>query len=195
MIDKVIIQGSFNQFNYLQTDEDFEILWDRINLQLYKDRKTIHFVLPVSILSISCLQNIINLTLGLRKLYSKDKQLVDLSFTHTDVPNFLNINLLPPKYLDMLEYTWSFMVSKLAQEETPYAGFTHLEISKLEYYINYMQTESKHTPSEQKALQQKFYKHVRDYDFTNNKNFCAIFPDMKDYFNLCKKLYDEQQVN
>jgi hypothetical protein len=195
MIDKIIIQGAFDQFNYLQTDLDFPTLWDKINLQLYKDRKEIHIVVPVSILSISCIQSIINLILGLRKLYSKDKQLIIFSFTKANVPDFLDIKLLPNQYIDMLEYTWSFMVSKMAQEDNPFAGFTSLEITDLEQYIDYMQSESQYSICEQQTLQYKFYQVINDYDFACNKNFCATFPYMIDYYNLCETIYNEQKIN
>lgn len=195
LMEKITFFGAFDQFNYLQTDQDFPTLWDKINLQLYRDRKAIHFVLPVTILSISCIQSTINLILGLRKLYSKDKQLLTFSFTKANVPDFLDIKLLPNQYIDMLEYTWSFMVSKIAQEDNPFAGFTSVEITDLEQYINHMQSESQYSIKEKQTLQCKFYQSVKDYDFACNKNFCATFPYMIDYYNLCETIYNEQKIN
>lgn len=187
----ITLQGTFEQFNYLRSPINFEKLWNNINLQLFNKEQKILFILPVSILSIGSLQTSINLIYGLRSIYCDNTQLVDFKFDILDVPEYLNIKLLPLKFIDMLEYTWSFMLKKMAQSDNPITGFSPNELKELEQIIEYMQDRTE-LDSEYCLKQQiKFFSTIQEYDLSHNKNFCSIFPDMIDYYQLCKRVYNE----
>lgn len=191
MIDKITLQGTFDQSNYLRNCSNFEDNWNKINLQLFNKQKEITFILPVSILSIGTLQTSINLIHGLRNIYCDKTQLVHIKFDIIDIPEYLNIKLLPLKFIDMLEYTWSFMLKKMAQSDNPITGFSPNELKELEQIIEYMQ-ERTELDSEYCLKQQiKFFSTIQEYDLSHNKNFCAIFPDMIEYYQLCKRVYNE----
>lgn len=191
MIDKIIVQGTFDQSNYLRNYSNFEDTWNKINLQLLNKQKEITFILPVSILSIGTLQTSINLIHGLRTIYCDKTQLVRIKFDIIDIPEYLNIKLLPLKFIDMLEYTWSFMLKKMAQSDNPITGFSPNELNELELIIEYMQDRTELTSDYCLSQQSKFFNIINDYDLANNKNFCAIFPDMIEYYELCKRVYNE----
>ena len=191
MIDKITLQGTFDQSNYLRNCSNFEDNWNKINLQLFNKQKEITFILPVSILSIGTLQTSINLIHGLRTIYCDKTQLVHIKFDIIDIPEYLNIKLLPLKFIDMLEYTWSFMLKKMAQSDDPITGFSPNELKELEQIIEYMQDRTELTSEYRLSQQSKFFKIINEYDLANNKNFCAIFPDMIDYYELCKRVYNE----
>lgn len=191
MIDKITLQGTFDQSNYLRNCSNFEDNWNKINLQLFNKQKEITFILPVSILSIGTLQTSINLIHGLRNIYCDKTQLVHIKFDIIDIPEYLNIKLLPLKFIDMLEYTWSFMLKKMAQSDNPITGFSPNELKELEQIIEYMQDRTE-LDSEYCLKQQiKFFSTIQEYDLSHNKNFCAIFPDMIEYYQLCKRVYNE----
>ena len=191
MIDKITLQGTFDQSNYLTNSGKFEDIWNKINLQLFKKQKAITFILPISILSIGTLQTNINLIHGLRNIYCDKTQLVHIKFDVIGVAEYLNIKLLPLKFIDMLEYTWSFMLKKMAQSDNPITGFSPNELKELEQIIEYMQ-ERTELDSEYCLKQQiKFFNTIQEYDLSNNKNFCSIFPDMIEYYELCKRVYNE----
>lgn len=191
MIDKITLQGTFEQTNYLCNTGNFEDIWNKINLQLYSDQQQISIILPVSILSIGSLQTIINLIHGLRSIYCTQAQLVHFKFDILDVPEYLNIKLLPLKFVDMLEYTWSFMLKKMAQSDNPLKGFTSDELTELEQIIEYMQERTGLQGKYCLEQQKKFFGIIKQYDQTYNKNFCAIFPDMIEYYDLCERVYYE----
>lgn len=191
MIDKIIVQGTFDQSHYLRNYSNFEDTWNKINLQLLNKQKEITFILPVSILSIGTLQTSINLIHGLRTIYCDKTQLVCIKFDIIDIPEYLNIKLLPLKFIDMLEYTWSFMLKKMANSDNPTKGFSSGELNELEQIIEYMQDRTE-LDSEYCLKQQiKFFSTIQEYDLSHNKNFCAIFPDMIEYYQLCKRVYNE----
>lgn len=187
----ITLQGTFEQFNYLRSPINFEKLWNNINLQLFNKEQKILFILPVSILSIVSLQTSINLIYGLRSIYCDNTQLVDFKFDILDVPEYLNIKLLPLKFIDMLEYTWSFMLKKMAQSDNPITGFSPNELKELEQIIEYMQERTELDPEYCLKQQIKFFSTIQEYDLSHNKNFCSIFPDMIEYYQLCKRVYNE----
>lgn len=181
------LQGTFEQFNYMFSTDNFEKLWDQINLDLYNKKDILNITLPLSIISISTIQTSINLINGLRNIYSKDKQWILFNFDIQNIEPFLDIKLLPIKYIDMLEYTWSFMLKKIDNENT-FQGFTPPELDNLQTVIDYMRTGSD-LPTDYVRQQRKlFYKNIIEYDQLNNKNFRAIFPDMIEFYEQCEKL-------
>jgi len=182
------LQGSFDQHNYMFQDENFETMWDQLNNNLYCKKADATFILPVSILSISNLQHSINLIYGLRSIYSLNHQNILFDFSLDNIPLHMDIRILPIEYIDMLEHAWSFMLKKIIVEKNTYNGFYHHELTKLEHIIDYMNT-GKDLDNDLLTKSRKyFYQIINEYDHANNKNFCAMFPDMINFYELCSKL-------
>jgi hypothetical protein len=182
------LQGSFDQHNYMFEDESFETLWDQLNYNLYCKKEDAKFKLPISILSISNIQHSINLIHGLRSIYSLNHQNILFEFSLDNIPSYLDIRILPIEYIDMLEHAWSFMLKKIIVEENTYNGFYAHELTSLEHIIDYMNTGKDLDSDFLLQNRRHFYQIINNYDHANNKNFCAIFPDMINFYELCSKL-------
>lgn len=187
-MNKIILHGTFHQHDYKFGQDHFVNLWEKLNLELCQTNSSYCIELPVSILTISTLQSSINLILGLRKIYCTNNQRVSLHFTTDNIESYYSIQLLPESYIEMLEYTWAFMLSKIQSEQDPFVGFSSSELDQLETIIEYMR-QGNRLPKDYINFQYKiFYSTTIDYDKENNTNFCQIFPDLVNFFNECEKL-------
>lgn len=185
---KIILYGSFEQHDYKLGKGDFVKLWDKLNYDLYQTNENYCFELPLSILTITSLQNSINLIFGLRKIYCKNFPRIKLHFTNNYLESYYNIQLLPESFTEMLDYTWSFMLTKINTECSSFIGFDPLELDQLENITEYMRQGillPKEYVQEQHRL---FYQNILKYDTDNNLNFCEIFPNLANFYKDCEKV-------
>lgn len=188
LMNNITFFGTFEQHNYISGKDIFVVLWDKLNFNLYKNDTDYLIEIPVSILTITTLQSSVNLVLGLRTIYSKNRQRINLHFTTDNIESYYNIQLLPESFVDLLEYTWAFMLSKMADESKPYAGFNSHELTQLELIIEYMKQGNNLSIDYLETQRKLFYQNILQIDKNQNSNFCEIFPYLLDFYKECKKI-------
>ena len=72
--------------------------------------------------------------------------------------------------------------------DNAYKGFFDFEIAKLRRFQEYIAAGP--NPQERlniKQVRKDFVSYVDEYDKRRNKNFCKTFPELEEFYNLCKQ--------
>lgn len=166
---------------------------------------TLAFIATINLFSITSLRDFIEKTvLRLRKLYNKDpvayetrkinqRVFLDTPILHS--PAWQSIQILPARYRDILRSDIEYFKSKLISEEEmmknkDYGRLRDFEIGKLERVLSWME-QGDNLP-EEKLLRDRadFYRFYTEHDRRRNTNFLATFPEMEDFWILCKDAHD-----
>jgi hypothetical protein len=121
----------FNDSSQNQFNPKFLKDWDNIHLYLTTQNGDLGITINIDENSIIELQSYMNLILGLRILYSKSTQRINLTINS----NLSNYNMAN---LEILEMVWAFMVKKLIMNENEFQGFYSKEIEQIEMLINHL---------------------------------------------------------
>jgi len=135
------------------------------------------FMSAFNILSLSTFKEFLQYILELKNTYNKDIG-IDISYVRN--PNFLDCNIsslaLVEKYLSPAV---DFMY------ENSY-GFKTSESAKLKRILVDTINEIKGDREYAMKNRSSFYEFVNEYDIRRNTNFLEYFPEMTDFYNLCK---------
>ena len=111
-------------------------------------------------------------------------------------PQHQTVQILPEsfqqKILDAANHMENLrMTNKKPEEEYHYyhTGFTDIEIDKVKRIVDWMKT-----PQDQKELNRKrknFYSFVNAHDKRRGTNFLETFPQLEEFYDLCKTLTNE----
>jgi len=184
----VSIDATFMQAEYIRHGLNFERFWDNVNRFLYEvpNRSSLTFIITMNNLNVEGLQNLLGCILGLRQIHSKTYQRVWFDTPILRKPEWQSLQLLPDSYIDRLETSWSFMITKMEQPETPFHGFKDYEVHRLQRVIDWMREGSKLDPEYVKMQKANFYKFFNEHDRRRGTNFILAFPEMVDFWKECK---------
>ena len=119
----------------------------------------------------------------IRKLISKT-ELKDDAYLHLDIPYLnnpphQNVKILTENFIKKVKNQIFYMT---------HLDFKKIEIDKLKRTATIM-IEGIKSPSEQNAINRKdFAIFVDEHDRRRGTNFLEVFPEMKDFYFLCKNL-------
>jgi len=103
-------------------------------------------------------------------------------------PAFLNIQILTPNFLHYFEDHINFIEQNLVDHtlsDNP-IGFQDYELSKIKRVYNLFKT-SIENPNKLLVTNRKdFVRFVDEHDKRRNTNFLKTFPEMEEFYNLCK---------
>ena len=101
-------------------------------------------------------------------------------------PNWLSVDICTK---DFLQYMWDaeyFMKENSIKNTSSLIGFADFEIEKFQRNIRYM--EDKIYGQNNYIIQRKnFISYIDQLDKRRNTNFLKIFPEYKEFYNLCKQ--------
>ena len=141
------------------------------------------------------LQDVLDLKLEYYSVEDRHRVGIDIPFLHW--PAHQAVQILTVDYLKLIEDQVSFMYQHMQQDHWPPSGggrgFYAHEINRMErtYYvldhrIKYMN--EIHSPQELELNRKNFIKFVDEHDRRRGTNFLKTFPEMANFYNLCKKL-------
>lgn len=121
------------------------------------------------------------------KLQYKNRFLIDIPLLIT--PEFLSPTILTEDYLKLTKDSSDFMYQNLEGPKNPYLGFYEFEAGKMSriYHI-FKRALEEYSEEYLTNLQKDFYLFFTEYDRRRETNFLNNFPEMKDYWELCKSL-------
>lgn len=172
---------------------------------------TVSFINTFNLLSIPKLKDFLKMILDLRSEFGyKNQQEFDIAPESThgiehkkykqekfqriffDIPilrfpNWLSVCNSTPELILTVEECLDFMKENQQQSDyhLTFEGFKPHEISKLQRNLDLIKSGF----SEQEVLlnRKQFYQFIQQYDFRRSTDFLKTFPEMKEYWNKCKK--------
>lgn len=152
-----------------------------------------------NLLSVSSFNDFLKDILALKLSYAKGdfRHRVGLDIPFLRWPHHLSVELLTDDYLKMIEDQVTFMYHNLQQDHWPPSGggqgFYAYEINRMErtYYVLDHRIKYLHQHhSEQKLItgRQDFAIFVDEHDRRRGTNFLKTFPEMENFYKLCKEL-------
>lgn len=157
---------------------------------LSNTQSPISLMITVNLLSVSSFKQLLVKILEWRSLYNSDdttkKQRIRFDTPHLKEPALFDLRILPKQdYLPYLEECLAFVEQNL--EDGNNRKFSRLEFEKIKRIVDYFRlSELDH----QKLItaRKNFYSWIQEHDRRNNKLFTSVFPEMTDFWKLCKEL-------
>lgn len=150
-------------------------------------------------LSVTSFQDFLKEILSLKLQYStkKDPNPISLDIPYLRWPAHLGVHILTPEFLNPIEDQVTFMYHNLQQDHWPPGGggkgFYSYEINRMErtYYVldhKIKFLNSIHSPDELRIDRKNFILFVDEHDKRRGTNFLETFPEMENFYKLCKEL-------
>lgn len=175
------------QAEYIRHGMNFDLLYKNICDYLENsDKHSLTFIITFNALSYTGFYNYIENILKLRKKFNKGRQLVWFDVPQLLDPQFLNPKLLP-HLITELEKTVDFMKYNPETRWNDFKGFSDFEISKVQRLIDWIKSD---TSFDRQSAMKNFYLFFNQHDERRGTDFLNTFPELKDFWNECKKLYE-----
>ena len=164
--------------------------WDRMmtNLDKILSRKDLQFnfgfIISTNILSIANFKDFITFT---EDIYHKYNRPVALKHNVVTFPEWHSPFLLTPDFADHVDYCVEYM--KFKEPSMPI--IEHDYYGRWDQYIIFLENLSKsikENTDDKIELRKKFFEWHSTYDERRNQNMYEVFPEYKEFFNLCRDL-------
>ena len=186
------IEAEGKMAEYIRDGLDSKLLWSRINEFLTKcEKPEVTIMAAFNALSISSYHKVIQKVYRLKKIYGSTKRYRDYSIildtSYIRHPEFLDFRILTPDWLEKINELSRFMedlgMHKYEHVDGYYeVGFFDFEREKIRRMTN-MFTDNQDWLSKQRK---DFVLFIDEYDKRRGKNFQETFPEMEDFYDLCK---------
>ena len=178
------------QAEYIRDGLDFNQWYNnicRVLTELPKTKVTI--MCTTGLLSLPNFHKLVDMIHPLkREFYSNERRVpITLDTAILRHPSYLSGVVADPSYAEMLEPALSVMNANAETHDNAYKGFFDFEIAKLKRFQQYIAAGP--NPQEKLNIQQvrrDFASYVDEYDRRRNKDFLKTFPELEDFYNLCK---------
>lgn len=153
-------------------------------------------------MSITSLRDLIEKTVMKLRLdhnIDKDRNYKQRIFFDTPIlhsPAWQSIQILPERYQDILRNDIEYFKKNMILEHNHMTDFEYsqlrdFEIAKLERVLSWME-QGNNLPKEKiKRDRADFYKFFSEHDRRRNTSFLNTFPEMEDFWILCKEAANE----
>lgn len=143
-----------------------------------------------NILSVTSFKNLLEWIYKMKVKYNKGKNfIVGIDIPYIRYPTALDAKIITPDLIEnYLDPCAEFMKNNPADYNDVYGdfhkGFEPHEIMKLDRIVNYCKNRKEdQTVSRYRA---EFYDFVNHFDKIENRSFVNVFPEMADFYTLCK---------
>jgi organic radical activating enzyme len=178
------------QAEYIRDGLDFNQWYDnicRVLTELPKTKVTI--MCTTGLLSLPNFHKLVDMIHPLKREFYSDERRVPITLDTAILrhPSYLSGVVADPSYAEMLEPALAVMNANAETHDNAYKGFFDFEIAKLKRFQQYIAAGP--NPQEKLNIQQvrrDFASYVDEYDRRRNKDFLKTFPELEDFYNLCK---------
>jgi organic radical activating enzyme len=198
-IKKFILFSSMDTWNeraeYIRTGLDVNLWEKNVDTYLMKTRRPISIMCTFNILSVTSFVDFLEKILEWRRKYQKElnprgvARIVMFDTPYLKEPLQYDMLLLPKEeYLPYFDKILDFIDSN--RDEKDPTKFTDIEYERFRRVRDYFATKNY---SDETVLEGRrdFYNWFKEYDRRRNLNFLETFPEMENFYMLCKKLSDE----
>lgn len=160
-------------------------LWEK-NLTHYLSNSAlpVTFMITFNLFSITSFRKLLEKILEWRKKFNQTEQRIRFDTPHLKEPLIFDINILPKSfYLQFMRDNLKFMRNNIDNSNNE--KFTELEFLKFKRITDYM-AESTYPEDKLKETYKNFDNWFNTHDNRRNTDRYKVFPEMKNFFNLCK---------
>ena len=183
---------------YVRDGLDSELLWSRTNEFLTKCEKPAVIIMATyNLTSIPSFDKVIKKVFELKKKHYNGKRYrhyaIILDTSYLQQPEFLSVRILPTKWIEKIKEDIGIM-EKYAEEKYTYiyghghCGFYDFETEKLRRVLDWIESPLEDVRWLMKT-RKDFVLFIDEFDKRRGKNFLETFPEMEDFYNLCKNTY------
>ena len=174
--------GRAHQAEYIRHGLEFGRLYKYVHeyLDTIPNRNSLTFIITMNNLSVTGMQEMMEMILNFREMYSKTYQRVWFDTPVLRQPAWQSLQTLPESYAAMLERTADWMEQRVT---TGLHGFRDYEVQRMRRDIAWMREGQQQDHARNKA---DFYRFFSEHDRRRNTNFIEAFPEMKSWWHECK---------
>lgn len=173
---------------YIRTGLDIE-LWER-NLSIYLEETSlpVTFMITFNILTVTNFKQLLVKLLEWKSKYNSDSQnkwqRIRFDTPYLKEPLQYDMNLLPKKeFMHYMEECLEFIKNNL--DNTDRSKFSDIEYEKFRRVVDYMKN-TNYSDDKITEGRKDFYTWFTEYDRRRNTDFITTFPEMQDFYMLCK---------
>lgn len=187
-----IDSGIAAQAEYIRYGLHFDSLWGNVDRYLtdIPNKNSITFIVTMNNLNIVGLQDLLDYILELRARHSTSYQRVWFDTPLLRAPQWQSIQTLTPAYVFALEQTIDWM-REHEITNNDFVGFKDYEIQRMERNLAWMKQSL--APDQLKQHRADFYKFFSEHDRRRKTDFLATFPEMKEFWSMCKYYAETKQ--
>jgi organic radical activating enzyme len=170
------------QAEYMRTGLDCAH-WERNMLEIVKMKKRVNFMCTFNVLCVTNFQSLLEKVVEWRKEYGADLFHLDIPYLK-DPPHWM-INILTPDFMPYIDRTLKYM-------EDNAEWFELSEIVKFKRVTEYMRTNPVDADKIRRG-RRDFYVFFTENDRRLGTNMLELFPEYKDFYQLCKETYESSK--
>lgn len=177
--------GRAHQAEYIRHGLDFDRMYKGVHRFLHEIpyRNSLTFIVTMNNLSVTGLQEMMEMILNFRKMYSTTYQRVWFDTPVLRKPAWQSLQILPESYAAKLESVRDYMLANMVTESNPLHGFKDYEVQRLERDIAWMRLGQQQNNNQAKA---DFYRFFAEHDRRRDTDFLQAFPEMKAWWQECE---------
>jgi len=173
---------------YIRTGLDLEVWEKNFHTYLTKTTNPITFMITFNILTVSNFKSLLEKFVEWRQQYNwgedSEKHRIRFDTPHLKEPLQYDMNILPKEeFMPYMNESLSFIQAD--------PTFTEMEYEKFRRVVDYMET-THYSKTKLIEGRKDFYNWFNEYDKRRNVNFLETFPEMTNFWNLCKSLAETQ---
>ncbi|QDK40120.1 hypothetical protein DOM21_01325 [Bacteriovorax stolpii] len=154
--------------------------------------------LPTSSISFTCTFNALSVVgfipflewvISLRKRFASVGRQIYIDLPHLKYPMFMSCAALTPDYQEHMKKIIAFM----EEREDNRFGIKPAETLKMRRILDWMESKQPQNKKDEQELykhQRDFYSFFSEHDKRRGTDFLKTFPEMKDFYEHCRKLAD-----
>lgn len=174
---------------YIRTGLDID-LWERnFHTYLSKTKYPVTFMITFNILTVSNFKSLLEKILEWRRQYGwyehLSKHRIRFDTPHLKEPLQYDMNILPKdEFMPYMYDCLSFIKNNL--NDSSGFHFSEMEYEKFRRVVTYMET-THYSEDKLTEGRKDFYNWFNEYDRRRNVNFLETFPELENFYNLCKE--------
>lgn len=192
LVKEVVIYTSIEAWgkkaSYIRHGMIFDEYWNNVHRMLNEVPDIyLSFMSTFNALSVTSYKEFLIGVLELKNTYYKEngRPRVLLDIPYLRHPIHQTVKILTNDYLQYVDESIKFMENNL-QKNNPFEhGILDHELEKMERIRNYMHDEE--SEEWKTRFRADFYRFFTEHDRRRNTNFLEVFPEMKEFWELCKK--------
>lgn len=171
--------------------------WIRNGLDIEKYESNLHYYLQNSatpyisfmvtfcLLAIPRFTDFLDKVLEFRKIYNTDQsyQRINFDTPYTVEPPHLTARIADDWFVERLEYTCNYLLERV--DDNDINAFSMVEYEKLKRVLDWVKR-SRYEGDELNMNRRDFAAFVDEHDRRRDTDFHAAFPELKDFYNMCK---------
>jgi len=154
--------------------------WERNMKEVIKAGATVNLMCTYNILCVTNFQQLLHKVIEWRTEYGMDSVAIDTPYLK-EPPHWM-INILTDDFIKFQDSTLEFI-------QNNQQWFTDVEFEKFKRVTNYMKENSISTEMIKKG-RRDFYVFFTENDRRLGTDLLKVFPEYKDFYNLCKEVYE-----